>query len=180
MYYAVFLFQQAGLSETSSSLLANGLQGVVLNLFTYPNMYYMDKWGRRWPMIIGGIGMGISMLIIGVVMKTGGETRVTKHSILSPRCNTNTSEITRKSHLRPNNPKNQFRLLFTRSFPNRNCLCLCLCGRIRNHLGLCCLGVSARDLLYEYAWSCNVNDNRDKLVCGKRSGFFIHFSRTPS
>lgn len=72
MYYAVFLFQQAGLGETSSSLLANGLQGVVLNIFTYPNMYYMDKWGRRWPMVIGGVGMGIAMLIIGVVMKTAG------------------------------------------------------------------------------------------------------------
>jgi MFS family permease len=72
MYYAVFLFQQAGLSGTSSSLLANGIQGVVLNLFTYPNMYYMDKWGRRIPMIIGGIGMGVSMMIIGVLMKTQG------------------------------------------------------------------------------------------------------------
>ncbi|KAJ5814850.1 hypothetical protein N7474_006627 [Penicillium riverlandense] len=72
MYYAVFLFQQAGLSKTSSSLLANGLQGVVLNLFTYPNMYYMDTWGRRWPMVIGGVGMGISMMVIGVLMKTTG------------------------------------------------------------------------------------------------------------
>lgn len=72
MYYAVFLFQQAGLSGTSSSLLANGIQGVVLNLFTYPNMYYMDKWGRRIPMIIGGVGMGVSMMIIGVLMKAQG------------------------------------------------------------------------------------------------------------
>lgn len=72
MYYAVFLFQQAGLGAISSSLLANGLQGVVLNLFTYPNMYYMDKWGRRLPMVIGGVGMGISMMIIGVLMKAYG------------------------------------------------------------------------------------------------------------
>lgn len=72
MYYAVFLFEQAGLGKTSSSLLANGLQGVVLNLFTYPNMYYMDTWGRRWPMVIGGIGMGIAMMVIGVLMKTTG------------------------------------------------------------------------------------------------------------
>ncbi|KAL1968342.1 hypothetical protein VTN77DRAFT_1871 [Rasamsonia byssochlamydoides] len=72
MYYAVFLFQQAGLSETSSSLLANGLQGLVLNIFTLPDMYYMDKWGRRIPMVIGGIGMGISMMLIGVIMKTEG------------------------------------------------------------------------------------------------------------
>lgn len=86
MYYAVFLFQQAGLGQTSSSLLANGLQGVVLNLFTYPNMYYMDKWGRRIPMVIGGIGMGISMLIIGVVMRTAGKIF---HQIPESGANTN-------------------------------------------------------------------------------------------
>lgn len=72
MYYAVFLFRQAGISGTTGSLLANGIQGVVLNLFTLPNMYYMDKWGRRKPMIIGGIGMGVSMMVIGVLMKTLG------------------------------------------------------------------------------------------------------------
>jgi hypothetical protein len=96
MYYAVFLFQQAGLSKTSSSLLANGLQGVVLNLFTYPNMYYMDTWGRRWPMVIGGVGMGISMMIIGVLMKTTGMLPNLTGSLLSvvPRL----TSFYRKSH----------------------------------------------------------------------------------
>jgi MFS family permease len=72
MYYAVFLFEQAGLATTSSSLLANGLQGVVLNVFTWVNMWYIDAWGRRKPMIIGAVGMGISMMLIGVIMKTKG------------------------------------------------------------------------------------------------------------
>lgn len=72
MYYAVFLFQQAGIRDTQASLLANGLQGLVLNVFTLPDMYYMDIWGRRTPMIIGGVGMGISMMLIGVIMKTKG------------------------------------------------------------------------------------------------------------
>ena len=75
MYYAVFLFQQAGLASSSASLLANGLQGVVLNLFTLPDMYYMDTWGRRTPMIIGGWGMGFAMMIIAIVMKTKGGRR---------------------------------------------------------------------------------------------------------
>jgi MFS family permease len=72
MYYAVFLFEQAGLAQTSSSLLANGLQGVVLNVFTWVNMWWIDVWGRRKPMIIGALGMGISMMLIGVIMKTKG------------------------------------------------------------------------------------------------------------
>lgn len=81
MYYAVFLFRQAGISGTTGSLLANGIQGVVLNLFTLPNMYYMDKWGRRKPMIIGGIGMGVSMMIIGVLMKTLGMDLLEKNIV---------------------------------------------------------------------------------------------------
>jgi MFS family permease len=72
MYYAVFLFEQAGLAKTKSSLLANGLQGVMLNVFTWVNMWYIDTWGRRRPMIIGALGMGISMMLIGVIMKTKG------------------------------------------------------------------------------------------------------------
>jgi MFS family permease len=83
MYYAVFLFQQAGVKKTAASLLANGLQGVVLNLFTYPNMYYMDKWGRRMPMVIGGVGMGIAMMIIGVLMKTTGKSPAARVSLQS-------------------------------------------------------------------------------------------------
>lgn len=72
MYYAVFLFQQAGVGGTQASLLANGIEGVVLNVFTWVNMWYIDTWGRRKPMIIGAIGMAISMMLIGVIMKTEG------------------------------------------------------------------------------------------------------------
>lgn len=72
MYYAVFLFQQAGIHGTKTSLLANGIQGAVLNVFTWPNMYWMDTWGRRKPMVIGALGMAISMMLIGVIMKTKG------------------------------------------------------------------------------------------------------------
>lgn len=75
MYYAVFLFEQAGISSTRGSLLANGIQGAVLNIFTWPNMYWMDTWGRRTPMVIGGFGMAISMMLIGTIMKTKGEYR---------------------------------------------------------------------------------------------------------
>ena len=73
MYYAVFLFQQAGIGATQGSLLANGIQGVVLNIFTWPDMYFMDRWGRRIPMIIGGVGMGFSMMLIAILMKTKGK-----------------------------------------------------------------------------------------------------------
>lgn len=82
MYYAVFLFQQAGIAGTRASLLANGIQGVVLNVFVWPNMYWIDTWGRRRPMIIGGIGMGISMMLIGTLMATLGKSPIHSHSEL--------------------------------------------------------------------------------------------------
>ena len=84
MYYAVFLFQQAGIAGTASSLLANGLQGVVLNVFTWINMWYIDCWGRRRPMIIGAVAMGISMMLIGVIMVTQGTSIDCSSYVLQP------------------------------------------------------------------------------------------------
>ncbi|MCJ1454163.1 hypothetical protein MMC28_004513 [Mycoblastus sanguinarius] len=72
LYYAPFLFQQAGVGSSEASLLSNVIEGVILNVVTWPNMYYLDTWGRRKPMILGAIGMGISMLLIGVLLKAEG------------------------------------------------------------------------------------------------------------
>lgn len=72
LYYAPFLFQQAGVGSSEASLLANVIEGVILNVVTLPNMYYLDTWGRRKPMILGAIGMGLCMLMIGVLLKAEG------------------------------------------------------------------------------------------------------------
>jgi len=75
LYYAPFLFQQAGVGSTKASLLANVIDGVILNVVTLPNMYYLDTWGRRRPMILGAIAMGICMLLVGVLLKTEGSPK---------------------------------------------------------------------------------------------------------
>ena len=75
LYYAPFLFEQAGVGSSSASLLSNVIEGVVLNVVTLPNMYYLDAWGRRRPMILGAIAMGICMLLIGVLLRTLGDPR---------------------------------------------------------------------------------------------------------
>jgi len=72
LYYAPFLFQQIGAGSTAASLLSNVIDGVILNVVTLPNMYYTDTWGRRRPMILGAIAMGICMLMIGVLLTTEG------------------------------------------------------------------------------------------------------------
>ena len=83
LYYAPFLFEQAGVGSTDASLLSNVIEGVILNVVTWPNMYYLDTWGRRKPMILGAIGMGICMMLIGVLLKTTGHPSYspTQHKI---------------------------------------------------------------------------------------------------
>ena len=73
LYYVPFLFQQAGVGSSEASFLANVIEGIILNVVTWPNMYYLDTWGRRKPMILGAIGMGISMLLISVILKAEGD-----------------------------------------------------------------------------------------------------------
>ncbi|KAK3168194.1 hypothetical protein OEA41_004640 [Lepraria neglecta] len=73
LYYAPFPFQQAGVGSSEASLLANVIKGVILNVVTWPKMYYLDTWGRCKRMIPGAIGMGISMLLIGVILKAEGD-----------------------------------------------------------------------------------------------------------
>lgn len=99
MYYAVFLFQQAGIGGTQASLLANGLQGLVLNVLTWPDMYWMDTWGRRIPMIIGGWGMGFSMMIIAILMRTKGTKPRPMWKNVEPEAHTNFSMNSRPSRL---------------------------------------------------------------------------------
>jgi hypothetical protein len=67
IYYAPQIFRNIGLSGNSVDLLATGVIGVVNFLSTIPAIMYMDRWGRRKVLIIGGIGMGISQLIVGTI-----------------------------------------------------------------------------------------------------------------
>jgi hypothetical protein len=137
MYYAVFLFQQAGLGATSASLLANGLQGVILNIFTLPNMYYMDSWGRRRPMIIGGIGMGIAMMLIGVIMKTKGEpsTYINPIFVLTD---------WRRPNLRPPYQKDKLQFRRPQRIQRHSRICVHLRNDVCFDVGVCCVGLSSR------------------------------------
>ncbi|KAJ1989678.1 hypothetical protein H4R33_001972 [Dimargaris cristalligena] len=72
MYYAPTIFQQAGLSGTSASLLATGINGCVNILATIPAILYVDRWGRRKTLLSGSTIMGIAYLIIGCIIATKG------------------------------------------------------------------------------------------------------------
>jgi len=74
MYYAPEIFKQAGLSGQRAALLATGINGCVNVLATIPAILFLDKWGRRFILIAGGILMSLSMLTIGSIMGIHGYT----------------------------------------------------------------------------------------------------------
>jgi len=63
LYYAPFIFQGFGLQGNTISLLATGVVGVVMFLATIPAVLYVDSFGRKSILIVGGIGMAISHFI---------------------------------------------------------------------------------------------------------------------
>ena len=64
LYYAANIFRDMGAS-TDSSLLQTIIVGIVNGLFTVVAILTVDKFGRKPLMIIGSIGMAISMFALG-------------------------------------------------------------------------------------------------------------------
>jgi MFS transporter, SP family, xylose:H+ symportor len=64
LYYASNIFRNMG-SSTDSSLMLTIIVGVVNLLFTVVAILTVDKFGRKPLMIIGSIGMAVSMLALG-------------------------------------------------------------------------------------------------------------------
>lgn len=67
IYYAPQIFRQIGLTGNSVDLLATGVVGVINFFSTIPAIMFMDRWGRRKVLMIGGVGMGVSQLIVGTL-----------------------------------------------------------------------------------------------------------------
>ncbi|MGN6604876.1 MAG: D-xylose transporter XylE [Ginsengibacter sp.] len=64
LYYASNIFRNMG-SSTDSSLLQTIIVGIVNLVFTVVAIYTVDKFGRKPLMIIGSIGMALSMTALG-------------------------------------------------------------------------------------------------------------------
>lgn len=81
LYYAPILFAQAGFPSQRASFLASGVSGIVNLLCTIPAQLWVDKWGRKIPLIGGGMAMSICYLGIGTLYaiygeKVNGEIRI--------------------------------------------------------------------------------------------------------
>ncbi|KAI9254312.1 general substrate transporter [Sporodiniella umbellata] len=77
MYYAPKIFIQAGISGTSASLIASGVNGVLNVLATLPPIFFLDRLGRRFVLISGALIMGTAMLLCGIVMAATGRVYLT-------------------------------------------------------------------------------------------------------
>lgn len=64
LYYAGNIFRNMGAS-TDSSLMQTIIVGIVNLLFTVVAIFTVDKFGRKPLMIIGSVGMAVSMIVLG-------------------------------------------------------------------------------------------------------------------
>lgn len=71
LYYAGNIFRNMGAS-TDSSLMQTIIVGIVNLTFTVVAILTVDKFGRKPLMIIGSIGMAVSMLALGFTFYLGG------------------------------------------------------------------------------------------------------------
>ncbi|KAI9322419.1 general substrate transporter [Dichotomocladium elegans] len=69
LYYAPYIFKSAGMTDDLSTLLATGVNGIVCVICTIPAVIFVDKWGRRNTLLCGGLGMALSMMIAGALLK---------------------------------------------------------------------------------------------------------------
>jgi MFS transporter, SP family, xylose:H+ symportor len=70
LYYAANIFRNMG-SSTNSSLLQTIIVGFVNLTFTILAIFTVDKFGRKPLMIIGALGMAISMIALGFAFYSG-------------------------------------------------------------------------------------------------------------
>ncbi|KAI1137325.1 general substrate transporter [Hypoxylon sp. FL0543] len=68
LYYAPSIFKQLGMSDNTTSLLATGVVGIVMFVFTVPAVLYIDRVGRKPVLTIGAIGMATCHIIIAVIV----------------------------------------------------------------------------------------------------------------
>jgi len=70
LYYAGNIFRNMG-SSTNSSLLQTIIIGIVNLTFTVLAIFTVDKFGRKPLMIIGALGMAVSMIALGFAFYSG-------------------------------------------------------------------------------------------------------------
>lgn len=74
-YYGATIFQSAGIDDP---IMVQLILGAVNVAMTFPGLYFVEKFGRRWPMIIGGFWQCAWMIVFasaGVAMDPVNDSR---------------------------------------------------------------------------------------------------------
>ena len=75
--YAPTIFGSLGLNASTTSLLATGVLGIVDFIFTFPAIFFVDRFGRRIFFMAGALGMMISHIVVaGIVGHYDGNFKV--------------------------------------------------------------------------------------------------------
>ena len=69
IYYGPIIFLESGF-KTDSALLASVIIGITNLIFTFVGMAMVDKAGRKFLLLVGLAGMGISMTLVGLCMQS--------------------------------------------------------------------------------------------------------------
>lgn len=83
LYYAPILFRQAGFTSEKASFLSSGVTGIVMLACTIPAQIWIDRWGRRMPLIIGGFIMSTCFIVTGSLYARFGQIENDEVSISS-------------------------------------------------------------------------------------------------
>ncbi|WP_082469228.1 sugar porter family MFS transporter [Sciscionella sediminilitoris] len=71
LYYSPLIFQQAGISSASNSILVSAIVQVFSIVGVVLSMLVVDRWGRRRPLLLGGAGMIIGHAVMMIVFASG-------------------------------------------------------------------------------------------------------------
>jgi MFS family permease len=70
-YYAPDIFKSIGITGASTSLLASGIYGIVKIVATSIFIFFgIERFGRRWSLVIGLALMSMFLWIIGAIFNT--------------------------------------------------------------------------------------------------------------
>ncbi|KAE8244601.1 hypothetical protein A4X13_0g6451 [Tilletia indica] len=71
LYFAPKLFAQAGFKGETSKFLASAVIGLLCMVATIPGQIYLDRMGRKMPLVIGAVIMSLSFFVIGGINASG-------------------------------------------------------------------------------------------------------------
>ncbi|KAK0552718.1 hypothetical protein OC846_002781 [Tilletia horrida] len=71
LYYAPKLFRQAGFDGQLSAFLSSAVVGLLCFVMTLPGQIFLDRMGRKMPLVIGGTVMSLCFFLIGAINASG-------------------------------------------------------------------------------------------------------------